>query len=107
MLGRAADSHKLEAEPRAELVRQDDRNQRPAAKPEPGPGAASDPAGLSLAPYVRSRTKSMVVRFKQFSHEYSEAEEIYVYKFHVDTTRRCDDAICSTTMQPPCTHAVY
>ena len=42
---------------------------------------------------MRSRTKSMVVRFKQFSHEYSEAEEICIYKFHVDTTWRCGDAI--------------
>jgi hypothetical protein len=55
-----------------------DRNQRPAVKLERGPDVASNPAGLSLEPYMRSRTKSMVVRFKQFSDEYREAEEIYV-----------------------------
>ena len=40
--------------------------------------------GVALKPTLRSRKKTMVVRFKQFSHAYSEAEEIYVYKCSIN-----------------------
>ena len=43
--------------------------------------------GVALKPTMRSRKKTMVVRFKQFSHAYSEAEEIYVYKYLINPTR--------------------